>query len=157
MLLEGGESLLRSAYAIADTSVAVGLVRGPGVLYLTNRRLLFETAASRGAVRDFVGGRDVHVALHLGLSELRNASVRRGRVGRPRLVVEVAAGRASFDVLEPEAWLSQIATARREAPAAGAAAPAPAAFREIVKVRCRFCGTLGQEGAPRCPSCGAPL
>jgi len=26
-----------------------------------------------------------------------------------------------------------------------------------VKVRCRYCGTLGNEGEPRCPFCGASL
>jgi hypothetical protein len=157
MLLEGGESLVRSAYAIADTSTALGIAHGPGVLYLTNHRILFETPASRGAVRDFVGGRDVRMTLHAPLAELRNASVRRGRVVRPRLVLEFAAGHAAFDVLDPDDWVSQIATARREILPPGSAPAPPTIERQVVKVRCRFCGTLGREGEPRCPSCGAPL
>ncbi len=30
-------------------------------------------------------------------------------------------------------------------------------IREIVKVRCRNCGTLGDLASERCPSCGSPL
>jgi hypothetical protein len=157
MLLKGGESLLRSAYAVADASPALGLARGPGVLYLTSHRLLFETPESRGAVRDFVQGKAVRLALDTALPDLRNASVRRGRVARPRLVLEFAAGRAAFDVLDPDAWLGQIAMARRDLPSTSAGPSVYTVERPVIKVRCRFCGTLGHEGDARCPACGAPL
>lgn len=54
---------------------------------------------------------------------------------------------------------------RRAAVEARLAPPRPAAsgtaavreiIREVVKVRCRFCGNLMDESQPHCPSCGAP-
>ena len=37
-----------------------------------------------------------------------------------------------------------------------AAPTAPAVqVREVVKLRCRYCGTLVDEGEPKCPDCGA--
>ena len=29
--------------------------------------------------------------------------------------------------------------------------------RQVVKVRCRYCATLADQGVPTCPNCGAPL
>lgn len=157
MLLEGGESLLRSAYAVLEPSAQVTPQRGPGVLYLTNRRIVFETPASRGAVRDFVGGKDTHLAIDVPLKELRNLTIRRGRVGRARLVLDLVPGRVAFDVLEPDAWAAEISQAKRDTPSAPLPAQTHTVEREIVKIRCRFCGALGNEVHGRCPSCGAPL
>jgi hypothetical protein len=159
MLLQGGEGLLRSAYAVLDPGSPVAPGRGPGVLYLTNHRLLFELPESRGAVRDFMGGRDTRLAVDVLLHEVRNVTVRRGRLGRPRLVVELPAGRLAFDVLEPDEWVSEVARAKRELPSPFVPPP-PATHtieREVVKIRCRFCGALGNEVHGRCPACGAPL
>ena len=30
-------------------------------------------------------------------------------------------------------------------------------IREIVKIRCRYCGQLVPQGVPKCDSCGAPV
>jgi len=159
MLLHGGEGLLRSAYAVLDGGSPAAAGRGAGVLYLTNHRLIFELPESRGAVRDLIGGRDTRLAVDVLLHDVRNATVRRGRFGRPRLVVEVAPGRIAFDVLEPEGWSAQIAQAKRDLPSP--LHPGPTVThtveREVVKIRCRFCGALGNEVHGRCPSCGAPL
>lgn len=35
-------------------------------------------------------------------------------------------------------------------------APGAVVVREIVKIRCRYCGNLMDEVAPTCPACGAP-
>ncbi len=156
MLLDPGESVLRSAYAVLERPEAGAARGGPGVLYLTNRRLLFEAPASRGLMRDLLQGKENHLAWDERLPEIRNVSVRRGRVGRPRLVVEVARGRPVFDVLEPEAWAGAIAEARYGA-AASAAPAMHTVEREIVKVRCRYCGNLAHETSGRCAACGAPL
>jgi hypothetical protein len=159
MLLDPGESVLRSAYAVLERPEAGAERGGPGVLYLTNRRLLFEAPASRGLVRDFVQGRENHLAWHERLHEIRNVSVRRGRLARPRLVVEVPAGRPVFDLLDPDAWASAIAEARHaSAPPSPPGAPISHTIeRQVVKVRCRFCGTLANEVDTRCPACGAPI
>ncbi|MGP8109492.1 MAG: hypothetical protein ACLQD9_02105 [Thermoplasmata archaeon] len=159
MLLQTGESVLRSAYAVLDAPRDAAGGRGPGVLYLTNRRLVFESHVSRGIVRDFVGGKEARIRLDVGLHELRNVSVRKGRLGRARLVLELVDGRPTFDVLEPESWASAIAEARRELPPfpRGSEGVVQTIEREVVKIRCRYCGQLGNEVNGRCPTCGAPL
>ncbi len=159
MLLRPAESILRSAYAVEEASRESSTGRGPGVLYLTNQRLVFESHVSRGVVRDLVGGREARTLLDVSLHDLQNISVRRGRLGRPRLVVELPRGRPAFDVLEPAGWANAIAEARRELPPAFPAAPTivRTVEREVVKIRCRYCGQLGNEVNGRCPSCGASL
>ncbi len=159
MLLHPGESILRSAYAVEDGPREAPTGRGPGVLYLTNRRVVFESHVSRGVVRDFVGGREARILLDASLHDLRNVSVRRGHLGRPRLLLELPQGRPTFDVLAPEEWANAIAEARREVPPVGSAGSVTVRTieREVVKIRCRFCGQLSNEVNGRCPSCGAPL
>jgi hypothetical protein len=156
MLLLPGERTIRSAYAVIGSEHRPEGVRGPGVLYLTSHRLVFEAPASRGVVRDFLSGRDTRLVFDRPLHDVANATVRRGRVGRPRLVVQVSNDHASFDVLEPEAWVAAISQAKRVFAAPGA--PGPVLIeRQVVKVRCRFCGNLANEVVGHCPYCGAVL
>lgn len=159
MLLGPGESVLRSAYAVASPGDrSEGPPSGPGVLYVTNLRVVFEAPVGRRKIsRRSVG--ETEVQLDAGLLDVRNVGVRRGRIGRPRLVLELHRGRPTFDVLEPEAWVGEIAQARRALPAAHGPGGIPVHLieRQVVKVRCRFCGRLGNELDGRCPSCGAPL
>lgn len=161
MLLDHGESVLRSAYAVAEGGDAADGPSGPGVLYVTNLRVVFESP-----VKGRRGGRRSHgeteIQFEASLHELRNVSVRRPRLGRPRLVLELPRSRPSFDVLEPEAWAGTIAQARRASPApirpGGPTVHLVERIeRQVVKVRCRYCGALGNEVDGRCPSCGAPL
>ena len=159
MLLGARETVLRSAYAVLEAPAGDARRRRPGVLYLTTERLVFEAPGSRGAVRDYVGGRDPEILVDEPLSRLRNLSVRRGRLAKPRLVVDRAEHRVVFDVLDPDAWAASITEGRHRAELARerawrSVAPIGGA---VVKVRCRFCGGLSDEGSNRCPSCGAPL
>src|SRR5208282_6590073 len=108
MLLGHGESVLRSAYAVADGGDGPVPPKGPGVLYVTNTRVVFEAPVGRTKVGRRTGG-DTQVQLDASLHELRNVGVRRGRIGRPRLVLDLPRARVSFDVLEPEAWTVTIA------------------------------------------------
>ncbi|MGA7476545.1 MAG: hypothetical protein WBW47_04920 [Thermoplasmata archaeon] len=159
MLLGHGESVLRSAYAVAARGDGTdGPPKGPGVLYVTTLRVVFEASVARSRL----GRRplaETETQLDASLHELKNVAVRRGRIGRPRLVLELAHGRPSFDVLEPEAWTSTIAQAKRALPPPSGPgwATTHTIERQVVKVRCRFCGALGNEVDGRCPSCGAPL
>lgn len=159
MLLRPQESVLRSAYAVLESAEASGGEGGPGVLYLTNRRVAFESQVSRGPLRDLVDGRETRLVVDANLPDVRNVTIRRGRVRSPRIVLDLGAHRPAFDVLDPDGWLAAIALARREHPTT----PPPLTSelriveREVVKLRCRYCGALGHEAAGRCPSCGAPL
>ncbi len=155
MLLHSGERVLRSAYAVIESDHRPQDIRGPGVLYLTNYRVLFEAPSSRGRVRDFVRGRESRVVFSSSLQEITDVTVRRGRLGKSRLIVEAGRWRPAFDVLDPDAWAGSIAQAKR-APLPPSAAPV-IIERQVVKVRCRYCGSLGNEVDGRCPYCGAAL
>jgi hypothetical protein len=153
MLLHSGETLRRSAYAVLEGD-APESARGPGILYLTTQRLVFEAADRR------IGrGRAPVTLMDAALAQVRNVAVRRSRIGHDRLLVELTMGRPVFDVLDPPAWTTAIAAAKRAGPpASGGAALAPTVIeRQVVKVRCRYCGSLANEVDGRCPRCGASL
>lgn len=158
MLLHAGEHLLRSAYAVLEPEHRPQGVRGPGVLYLTNLRLIFEAPSSSGLVRDLLRGRETRRVLESSLSALSDVHVRRGRLGGKNwLVVELARSRPAFDVLEPDAWAAAIAQAKRALPPLHETGGATVIERQVVKVRCRYCGNLGNEIDGRCSFCGAGL
>jgi hypothetical protein len=159
MLLHPGEQILRTAYAVLKEPHGPTPRRTKGVLYLTTQRLVFEVPSSRGVVRDLVGGRDTHLAVDRPLHDLRNVSVRRGRFARPALVIDMGRARVVVDVLETDGWSASIAAAKGEIPSMSPAVPAAThtVERQVVKVRCRHCGTLANEVDGRCPACGAPL
>jgi hypothetical protein len=158
MLVHPGESKLRSAYAVMD-GYGPESYRGPGVLYLTTQRVVFESSVSPGLVRGLVRGRDTVTVLDAPLAQIRNASIRRRRLGADHLVLELSVGRPAFDVLDPEGWIAQIAAAKRGQPPTLTSAPVfvQTIERQVVKVRCRYCASLGNEIDGRCPNCGAPL
>jgi hypothetical protein len=158
MLLHPGESRLRSAYAVME-GITPAAANGPGVLYLTTQRLIFESSVSRGVVRGLVLGKETVTVLDATLTQVRNISVRRGRIGRDRLLVELTNGRPSFDVLEPEAWVAAVALAKHSMlpPSSGTHYVTHTIERQVVKVRCRYCGRLGDEIDGRCSACGAAL
>jgi hypothetical protein len=158
MLLHPGEGRLRSAYAVVE-GITPSAANGPGVLYLTTQRLIFECSVSRGVVRGLMLGRETVTVLDAPLPEVRNVSVRRARIGHARLQVELMRGRPSFDVLDPDAWISAVALAKRSMPSPYVGGPlvTQTIERQVVKVRCRYCGGLGNEVDGRCPFCGAAL
>jgi hypothetical protein len=158
MLVHPGESKLRSAYAVLE-GYGPSAYHGAGVLYLTTQRLVFESSVSPGIVRGLVRGKETVTVLDAPLAHVRNAVVRQGRLGRERLQVELTAGRPSFDVLSPEAWVAAIAVAKRSVPPPVSNPPIylQTIERQVVKVRCRYCGGLGNELDGRCPNCGAAL
>lgn len=161
MLLLPGERVLRSAYAVVDPDERTATARTAGVLYLTNLRLVFESRVARGRFGRLFARGETELLLDVALEELRHLSIRPGRVRGPRLVVELPAGRPAFDLLEPADWAGAIAEARRARPAvdpsAGRSGTTTIVERQVVKLRCRYCSSLGNESDGRCPYCGAPL
>jgi hypothetical protein len=153
MLLRNGESLVRSAYAVLEGEEIPDPARGPGVLYLTSRRLIFEAGEPRGIAR----GKPSHTVIDVSLHDVRDLSIERRRLGRARLEIELALGRPQFELLEPEVWAGAIAEAKRALPVGAPVATRTIIERQVVKVRCRFCGNLANEVDGRCASCGAPL
>ena len=131
---------------------------GSGRLFLTNKGLIFRADKERTVVR---------------ASDLKDAGVRERTLRSPLLIVHTTGGELAFEVEGPKAWATAILTVRSSAgaPQAGAPAAPPVAQtgasthtvehhtieREVVKVRCRYCGNLGDERDGKCARCGAAL
>ncbi len=69
---------------------------------------------------------------------------------------EIAAARPAGRAEWERRRRSSEASVRRPAPAIGDPRVVHEVIREVIKVRCSYCGNLMDEGAPRCPACGAP-
>jgi hypothetical protein len=151
MLLLQGETELRHEHAVP---YRWGETVGRCSVYLTNFRLVLESTPAR--LRP--SGAPATI-LDVSLRHVQNISV--GRVlRRPRYIsVEAGPTPIRLDVVDPAAWVHAVATARTGVPHPHA--PAPVAThtieRQVVKIRCRHCGTLSDERNDRCPSCGAAL
>jgi hypothetical protein len=149
-LLEPGEELLGS-WETRDGSAVVVLSTHRVIGY--ERRGVF----SKSYVQSF--SRPLE-----GLPESRNVSD--PQTGGARVMLAGVAW--PFDYLEGEALCAEVnhARARRARQLEPPSAPASSAThtterevvtREIVMVRCRFCGHLNDQVSPKCAQCGAPL
>jgi len=131
-----------------------------GVLYLTNKRILFEY--EKGLVT-----KSTYVSLDIPLSAVESVAVERPRFGLAALVtnliITTKRGTVGFgmnrikvsDLAAPDIWATKI----DDAISGEVAAPEPNVVveEEIVKVPCKFCGALVDPVRDKaCPNCGAP-
>lgn len=148
-----------------------------GKLILTSQRLIFEAEKEQGTLAKAMHGARYVTLMDSQLSQISNVHLDKPLLGRPALRVEGPKS-ITFRVRDPEAWSASIAKARQSfspryggpAPAGqpvivqvNQAPPAPPAEatktieRQVVKIRCRYCGNLGDEIAGKCSKCGAGL
>lgn len=124
-----------------------------GAAYLTNFRLVFETVRSRGVLR---APQEI-VIVNCPLDYIVNASVGKALMGRPVLYVQARTGQGEFEFSDPARWQGEIA-AVRAAPRGGVPPVVERTIeRQVVKVRCRNCGSLNPETDRVCEACKAPL
>lgn len=156
MLLHGDEVELLREHVVP--------FRGPhgesrGTIYLTSRRLVVEDQRTRP-----LRSSEVHTLLEVPLRGVTNATVGMVR-GRPRyLLLEFGRDQYRADVVDPDRWVRALREAKSSEGRAPPPPPPPPPTREVhlierqvVKVRCRHCGTLSDETLDRCRQCGAPL
>lgn len=145
-------------YAIKKGDAKLVPSGGSGRLFLTNKGLIFRAGKERTVIRS---------------SDLKDSGVRERTLRSPLLVVHTTGGELTFEVDGAKAWATAILTVRSSVvqPPPGPSAAPPAAQagasthtvehhtveREVVKVRCRYCGNLGDEREGKCASCGAAL
>jgi hypothetical protein len=151
MLLSGGEAQVRREDVVP---YRWGETTGEGSLYLTTFRLVLESPHG-GRLRSA----HIETVFDLPLRHLGNLSVGVVR-GRARyILLEFPTGKLRLDVVDPSQWSEAVAAAKSGL--ASAHAPVHRAThtveREVVKIRCRHCGTLSDERMSRCASCGASL
>ncbi|MGA1975008.1 MAG: hypothetical protein ABSG92_05170 [Conexivisphaerales archaeon] len=131
-----------------------------GVLYLTNRRILFEY--EKGLIT-----KGTYVSLDIPLPTVENVIVERPRFGlgplATNLIIATKRGSIGFglrrvkisDLATPDVWVTKV----NDAISGEIAEPEPNVVvkEEIVKIPCKFCGTLVDPARDRaCPNCGAP-
>lgn len=169
MILDKGEFLICSGFC----SLMYYEQENPGMLYLTNYKLLFEAGA---------GGPNPYTAYYEGLTTVWN--VHSGMTSRflegkrEFLTIEGARGRFVFRVIDAPTWADKIVTAKKNLPpppppsqssstrpipsplGLGAQTPvvvnvqAPQAPQ--IMMHCRHCGNLYDATKGRCDKCGAP-
>jgi len=162
MLLTQGEAEILHEYVVPFRS---GTATGRGTLFLTDRRLILEQVP-----HGFLSSASPHTVLNVSLHQLVNAGPGPGRRRPKALHVELDASKWTLFVADPVKWSKSIASAKASLrhPSDGSrptlfvhVAPSHGTThtveRHVVKVRCRYCGSLSDELTSRCPSCGAPL
>ena len=167
-LLSAGEAVvLQEPCAMGDRS---------GTLFLTNLRVVFEGKKSQGLVHQLVRGAQTVALMDIPLWQVSDVHADKPLIGRASLRIDAMGRSYRFGVRDATHWRSAIGNARALIPHPGSpvgglgqpvvvnvqAAQSPPAMqhtieRQTVKVRCRFCGNLGDESIGKCPNCGAVL
>lgn len=156
MLLRAGETVvLREESQYFDIQ---GL--NLGTLYLTNQRLVFEKKAGGGLFR---GPRE-STLVDCTFDGIVNVSVHQPLLGGAALHVEFNSWDAQFTVADPHQWQQELARLKASLPTRVGNPPSMpqqvvqhTIERQVVKVRCRHCGTLNLETDRVCEACHAPL
>ena len=154
MLLRSDERIVRTAFAVLSRESRPKGFRGPGTLYLTSQRVVFEGPVSPRFRGGLVPGERSARVIDRPLREIDNASVRSEPNDRPWLDVQFPDVHQLLDVLEPEAWARSILQAKRVFATPGVMAPILAG-RPAVRIRCRVCGNIVSAPDAPCPTCGA--
>ncbi|MDG6934943.1 MAG: hypothetical protein JRN68_09640 [Nitrososphaerota archaeon] len=169
MLFDGDE---RTVYQEHRVSMNKG--EHTGTLILTNKRLVLEVLNVKKSKIPIVGKdrKEEVVVFSTPLTEVMKVEVVKKMIGKPIAFKLAHSGsETQFVVADPNVWHSQILKAKSEvgmSPAQGIhvnvstpSQPAQTATsthtieRQVVKVRCRYCGGLYDEVLSKCPNCGA--
>ena len=126
-----------------------------GRLYLTNKRIAFEYE-KRGII--FKGK---YSSVDLPLERISEVSI----VGFTpfkklaiNLIKERSGGlpRYEFQVSNAETWKAKIDVTKSASPEV-ISKEREVIIKEIIKVKCPYCGMLVEQNLPKCPNCGAVL
>ncbi|MEM0156217.1 MAG: hypothetical protein QW597_06450 [Thermoplasmataceae archaeon] len=175
MLFDGDE---RSVYQ-EHSVVLDDDKRKAGTLILTNKRLVLEKVT----IEKHLIGKDKKneiIVFVTPLTEIMKADVITKRFGKPISFKITHSGHDSmFTVSDPNVWLNQILKAKSEvgmlhpsvqqpgqgygvninlsSPPQGVpqASSTQTIERQVIKIRCRYCGSLYDEVETKCPNCGA--
>ena len=169
MLFDGDE---RTVYQ--EHKVVLNGSKHTGTLILTNKRLVLEVLQIKKSKIPIIGKdqKNEVIVFTTPLTEVMKVDVVKKLIGKPTVFKLSHSGKETqFTVGDPTVWQNQVMKAKSEvgmhsgygvhlnvnAPAQSApAAPSTHTIeRQVVKVRCKYCGGLYDEVAPKCPSCGA--
>ncbi len=168
MLFDSDEQVLYQEQGVPTDSKSE-----TGTLILTNKRVVLETM--REQKMGFMKKQNVSVVVNqINLVNMVDVGVKPKLIGKSKIIwVSYVGGQIEFTVQDPSKWQSQLLQAKTGVAAVNA--PRSVIYntsgggqqvaqqvtqthtieRQVVKVRCRYCGTLYDEVASKCPSCGA--
>jgi len=127
-----------------------------GTLYLTNKKLEFDYE-KRGII--FKGK---YSAVNLPLERMAEVAVigvgpfRKLSINLVKDQISYGIPRYEFNVENPETWKAKIEVAKSTT-AEKISKEREVIVKEIVKVKCRYCGMLVETTLSRCPNCGSLL
>ena len=174
MLLNNGEKAI-----LRERNVELVGHDKTGTLYLTNQRIFLEKTLVRSKMMGLKKDLIEQPVIVIALSHVANISAEKNLLLKShRLRITTAKGVYEFRVADPEVWIKHVLQARKGEKSGAAQpqqstqvpitvnvvqpAPSPATQKEVierqvVKVRCRYCGALVDETKGKCPNCGASL
>lgn len=171
MLLSQNERLI-----LEEKNVSLGGTSQIGTLVLTNERLVLESAINAKKKHSHKTVTEEVSLVSIPVDRIIDAKNNKKKFLKPSsLEVLYQETSVSFLVEEPQSWVNHILQTRNEAtePYAGktenhgvtvnvgnqTSAPIQKETieKQVVKVRCRYCGSLVDELEGNCPQCGARL
>lgn len=173
MLFDGDE---RSVYQ--ENRVSINSEKWTGTLILTNKRIVLERVQVKKSHIPIVGRdqKNESIAFMTPLTEVMQVEIVKKRLGKPVSFKIFHSGKGTqFTVNDPNVWQNQILRAKGEvgmpqtnnqtqgvninvgmpSQAPQQAVSTQTIERQIVKIRCSYCGNLYDEVQTKCPSCGA--
>ena len=164
MLFDNDEQVLYQ-----EQGVPTGEKSETGTLILTNKRVVLETM--REKKMGFMKKQNVSVVINqVHLGNIVDVGIKPKLIGKSKSIwVSFVGGQSEYTVQDPSKWQSHLLQAKTGVSAINSsrnvivnlsgggqqATQTHTIERQVVKVRCRYCGTLYEEVASKCPSCGA--
>lgn len=140
-----------------------------GTLILTNKRVVLET--SREQKMGFMKKQKVSVIINqVPIVNIVDVGVKPKLLGKSRTFwVSYVGGQVEYTVEDPTKWQSHLLQAKTGVVGINSTrnvvvnmsggsqqmAQTHTIERQVVKIRCRYCGSLYDEVSGKCPSCGA--
>lgn len=170
MLFDGDE---RTIYQEKD--VLINQEKWAGTLFLTNKRIALERIQIKKSHLPIIGKdqKNEIISFVVPLTEVTNVIIVKKRLGRSVAFKISYSGRETqFIVNDPIVWENQILRAKSEIGPKGSGygininvgttgqlgqqtALTQTIERQVVKIRCSYCGSLYDEVLHKCPGCGA--
>jgi ABC-type uncharacterized transport system YnjBCD substrate-binding protein len=141
----------------------VAVYGSQGILYLTDRRLIFEYSVGLVNKKNFQFG--------ITLSQIQSVAAKHGMLGSQEIVITAKDANNGFKsnsfsiriAMHPEVWINKInstiaALTPVYQPSIMTTQQTTIVEREVVKVPCQYCRTLNDLARSKtCSQCGAPI
>jgi hypothetical protein len=145
-----------------DQVVAYYATGGQGTLYLTDRRIIFEYALGLMHKK--------YYQLGIALGQIQFVSAKHGHFGSQEIVIAAKDANNGFKsnmialriAMHPEIWINKInymlSGGATTLPHNSPAQQTTIIEREVIKIPCKYCGTLNDAvRSQTCSQCGAPV